>query len=144
MTSKKAMEVVILLLWFFIAASLFFVDKQKQIISDPPIEQFDNDEKIETVQKFDVKKIVVISSNSYDFTLKDEKNTRILAKLSVLVTEDAKQKIIDLLNNVETPKVKLKEKQEDGKWIVDLFYTVNGQEQSFSSWLEEKNLVYKQ
>lgn len=144
MTSKKAMEVVILLLWFFIAASLFFVDKQKQIISDPPIEQFDNDEKIETVQKFDVKKIVVISSNSYDFTLKDEKNTRIIAKLSVLVTEDAKQKIIDLLNNVETPKVKLKEKQEDGKWIVDLFYTVNGQEQSFSSWLEEKNLVYKQ
>ena len=138
------MEIIILLLWFLIAASLFFVDKQKQIISDPPIEQFDNDKKIETVQKLDVKKIVVISSNSYDFTLKDEKNTRILAKPSVLVTEDAKQKIIDLLNNVENPKLKLIQKQEDGKWIVDLFYTVNGQEQSFSSWLEEKNLVYKQ
>lgn len=144
MVTRKALEIVIVGLWLLIALSLFFVDKvDQQITPDPPIEQFDNDKKIEVNQKLNLKKIIVLSSNSFDLTLKDENNTRILSKLNVIATGEARQKVIDLFNNISNPQVQLLEKQSDGKWIVELFFVLDGQEQNLKSWLESRNLIYK-
>jgi hypothetical protein len=144
MSSRKTLEIIVVALWMLIAVSIFMVDRQKnEPAPDPPITEFDNDKKIELKEKIGLKKIIVISANSFDLTLKDEKNTRILAKLDVVIAEEAKQKIIDLLNTISNPQLRLIEKQNDGKWVVDLSFDLEGQEQSLKSWLEGKNLVYK-
>lgn len=144
MLPRRSLEFIIAFLWLLIAVSLFYVDNgERKVLPDPPIEQFDNDKQIEVKSKFDLKKVIVLSSNSFDLTLKDEKSTRILSKLNVVVAEDAKQKIIDLLNNVSNPQVRLVEKQADGKWVVEIFFILDGQDANLLSWLEAKNLIYK-
>lgn len=144
MSSRKILEVIVVGLWLMIAVSIFVVDRQKhEPAPDPPIAEFDNDKKIEIKEKIYLKKIIVISANSFDLTLKDEKSTRILAKLDVVVAEEAKQKIIDLLNSITAPQLKLIKKQGDGKWVADIFFDLEGQNQNLRSWLESKNLVYK-
>lgn len=145
MLPRKALEVVIAGLWILIALSIFFVDKTEGLTPvDPPIEQFDNDKPIEVQQKISIKKIIVISANSFDLTLKDQENTRVLTRLKVNVADEAKQKLIDLFNTISNPQVQLLEKQADGKWAVEIFFTIDEQEQNLVSWLESKNLVYKQ
>jgi len=145
MLPRKALEVVIAGLWILIALSIFFVDKTEGLTPvDPPIEQFDNDKPIEVQQKISIKKIIIISANSFDLTLKDQENTRVLTRLKVNVADEAKQKLIDLFNTISNPQVQLLEKQADGKWSVEIFFTIDQQEQNLVSWLESKNLVYKQ
>lgn len=145
MLPRKALEVVIAGLWILIALSIFFVDKTEGLTPvDPPIEQFDNDKPIEVQQKISIKKIIIISANSFDLTLKDQENTRVLTRLKVNVADEAKQKLIDLFNTISNPQVQLLEKQADGKWAVEIFFTIDQQEQNLVSWLESKNLVYKQ
>jgi hypothetical protein len=94
-------------------------------------------------KKHDVKRISVLSGDSFDIVLKDQKSTRILGKLNLNATQNAKKEVLDLLNNVTNPKVVLESKQVDGKWIVNIYFTQDGKEKTITDWLVSKNLVYQ-
>jgi hypothetical protein len=85
----------------------------------------------------------VLSGDSFDIVLKDQKSTRILGKLNLNATQNAKKEVLDLLNNVTNPKVVLESKQVDGKWIVNIYFTQDGKEKTITDWLVSKNLVYQ-
>ena len=97
----------------------------------------------ETEKKYDISRVIVLSGDSFDVTLKDEKATRVLAKLSLNSTKEAKEKVFDLLNHSESPKVRLLEKQTNGQWVVDFSFFKEGKEINLAEWLKSNNLVYK-
>jgi hypothetical protein len=94
-------------------------------------------------KKYDVKRISVLSGDYFDIVLKDQKSTRILGKLNVNATQNAKQEVLDLFNHVTNPKVVLESKQVDGKWIVNIYFTQDGKEKTITDWLLSKNLIYQ-
>ena len=97
---------------------------------------------IEKDKFFDVKKIVVIRGDYFDLTLKED-DIHFFGKLSVITKEDAKIKVLELLNNTTKPKVVLREKQKNGCWIVDFFVLDKNKEINLVEWLSSNNLVYK-
>lgn len=90
---------------------------------------------------FSVKRVQVLKGDQFDLML--ENDSRILAKLSVRTAEQAKAKVIDLLNNCENPKVRLVKRESDGQWLVDFRVTQNGKEVDLATWLSDNKLVYK-
>lgn len=90
---------------------------------------------------YDVKKITVLRGDNFDLTLKD--GSRVLGKLSVLAVDDAKEKVLDLFNHSTNPKVVLREKQPDGRWVVEISFQHNGREWTLTEWLQTNGLVYK-
>jgi hypothetical protein len=51
-------------------------------------------------KKYDVKRISVLSGDYFDIVLKDQKSTRILGKLNLNATQNAKKEVLDLLNTI--------------------------------------------
>lgn len=94
-------------------------------------------------KKYDVRKVTVLRGDTFDLTMKDKDNTRILGKLSVMATDNAKEKVLDVLNHSTNPRVVLREKQSDGRWTIDFYFTNNGKEVNLVEWLSSNNLVYK-
>lgn len=92
-------------------------------------------------QKVSISKLKVLRADTFDCTLKDK--SRLLAKLPVYATDDAKDFVVGIMNHGSSPKIILNEKQKDGCWKVDFFINHNGKEVNLSNLLSEKNLVYK-
>lgn len=92
-------------------------------------------------EKIAVRRVIVLRADTFDCTLKD--NSRLLVKLPVYATDDAKDFVLSIMNHGSSPKMILNEKQKDGCWKVDFFINHNGKEANLSSLLSEKNLVYK-
>ncbi len=142
MERRRILEIVIFGLWLMIAVVLV-IDQNFDTNATIPIpEELKNDSGL-SGKKYDVKRISVLSGDSFDIVLKDQKSTRILGKLNLNATQNAKKEVLDLLNNVTNPKVVLESKQVDGKWIVNIYFTQDGKEKTITDWLVSKNLVYQ-
>lgn len=142
MERRRILEIVIFGLWLMIAVVLV-IDQNFDTNATIPIpEELKNDSGL-SGKKHDVKRISVLSGDSFDIVLKDQKSTRILGKLNLNATQNAKKEVLDLLNNVTNPKVVLESKQVDGKWIVNIYFTQDGKEKTITDWLVSKNLVYQ-
>lgn len=146
MERRRVIELVIVGLWLTIAVVLF-IHYQKDTNKAVPIPDklvAPTVPESEKGKRFDVRKVTVLRGDSFDITMKDEANTRILGKLPVMATENAKGKVLDLLNHSTNPKVVLREKQPDGRWTIDFFFTNNdGKEINLVEWLSSNNMVYK-
>lgn len=95
----------------------------------------------ESGNRYDVRRITVLRGDTFDITLSN--NSRVLAKLPIMAVEEAKKKVLDLFNHGSSPRVVLREKQPDGRWVVELYLTHSGTEVNLTEWLESNKLVYK-
>ena len=144
MDRRRIIELVIYSLWLITVIVMSYVYFQKStnksvlvpdnLVVVPSESEF---------KKFDVQKLIILRGDSFDITIKNDKNTRILGKLPVMATENAKRSVLNLLNHSTNPKVVLHEKQPDGRWTIDFFFTNDGKELNLSDWLVSNNLVYK-
>ena len=145
MNRKNLIELFVLGLWLIIGL-VFFVYQNKSNNTFVPLPDKLNIPSISDSKKnkqFSVKKIIVLSGDAFDITLKDKDGTRILCKLSANATEDAKKKVYDLLNDCTNPQVVLLDKQSDGRWIVKLKFNYLQKEVNLPDWLLDNNLAYK-
>ena len=144
MDRRRVIEIVIVGLWLTIAVMLYLhfsrdnrpapVPEQLAIPTVPDSEKG---------KKFDVRRVTVLRGDTFDLTMGDKDSTRILGKLTVMATDNAKPKVLDILNHSTNPRVVLREKQPDGRWVVDLYFTSGGKELNMAEWLVSNNLVYK-
>lgn len=145
MDRRRLLEIVTVGLWLTIAVVFYLHYTRNTDTSLPVPEKLVLPELSQSMagKTFEVKKLIVLRGDSFDITLKDTTETRVLGVLSVSATDDAKQKVIDLLNKSIKPRVVLNEKQSDNRWSVNIFVIVNDKEVSLSEWLESNKLVYK-
>jgi len=137
MAHRRLIELVVLGLWIAIAAVVSVNHDWNHSLSPVKPNQ------AESGKNYDVRKVTVVRGDSFDLTIKDGNDSRILAKLSVFATEDANKKVLNLLNHSTNPRVVLHEKQSDGRWKIDFFFTNDGKEINLAEWLIENKLVYK-
>jgi len=142
MERRRILEIIIFGLWLMIAVVLVMNQNFDTNATIPIPEELKNDSGL-SGKKYDVKRISVLSGDYFDIVLKDQKSTRILGKLNVNATQNAKQEVLDLFNHVTNPKVVLESKQVDGKWIVNIYFTQDGKEKTITDWLVSKNLIYQ-
>jgi hypothetical protein len=90
---------------------------------------------------YSIKRIQVLKGDYFDISMFEDK--RILAKLSVLATEDSKNKVLDLMNHCTQPKVTLKSKDIEGRWIVEIDFLHENQKVNLAQWLTQNGLTYK-
>lgn len=135
---RRIIELVVLGLWLAIGAVIFY--GKKDAVPDKILPQYP---KSEAGKDYEVSKITVLRGDSFDVTLKDGNDSRILAKLPVMAVENSKGKVIDVLNHSTKPRVVLRDKQSDGRWMIDLFFEQDGKEINLSDWLASNKLVYK-
>lgn len=137
--NSKVIELTVLGLWLLIVIVLVLRNKSQDILHNST----NNHIEVETDKKYYIKKVTVIDANTYDLSLKDDIVKRVVACLSVKATSDSKKKIIELLNNSYKPQVLLKQKNADGKWIVDIILNHDDKLINLSEWLIDNNLVYQ-
>jgi hypothetical protein len=142
MERRRILEIIIFGLWLMIAVVLV-MDQNFDTNATIPIPEELKVDKNLSGNKYNIKRISVLNGDSFDIVLKDQKSTRILGKLNVNATQNAKQEVLELLNHVTNPKVVLESKQIDGKWIVNIYFTQDGKEKTITEWLVSKNLVYQ-
>ena len=142
MERRRILEIIIFGLWLMIAVVLV-MDQNFDTNATIPIPEELKVDKDLSGNKYNIKRISVLNGDSFDIVLKDQKSTRILGKLNVNATQNAKQEVLELLNHVTNPKVVLESKQVDGKWIVNIYFTQDGKEKTITEWLVSKNLVYQ-
>ena len=144
MRHSKAIEILILGLWFLIAVTVFWKYKfSNKEIKLPENMDFQNITEVQVGKTFDIRKISILQGISFDITLKDDANSRILAELPVKPTADARNRLVDLLNQSAKPSLMLKQKQENGKWIIDLFVYNADKKLNIADWLKENKLIYQ-
>lgn len=145
MGQSKILEIILVGMWLLIAINFYFKYKPSQ--NEPvPLPHVLETPDISTNYKgksFFVRRVNVNTGSSYDFTLKDEVVTRILGELSVAATKESRQKIIELLNHTDSPRIILRDRRSDGKWLVDFFVVENGNEINVADWLKKNKLVYQ-
>lgn len=138
MDHRRIIELVVLGLWLSIGTVIFYGKKDavpEKILPQYPVSEIG--------KNYEVIKITVVRGDSFDVTLKDGNDSRILAKLPVMAVENSKGKVIDVLNHSTKPRVVLRDKQSDGRWMIDLFFEQDGKEINLSDWLVSNKLVYK-
>lgn len=113
--------------------------KQEEPVVFVPPDVSDND----VGKTYSIKRIQVLKGDYFDITLGTEPEQRVLAKLSVLATEDSKIKVLDLMNHCTQPKVTLKSKDSEGCWVVDIIFVHEGKDVILSQWLTQNGLTYK-
>lgn len=91
--------------------------------------------------EIEIKKISVLSGNSFDIVLKDKDHSRIIVCFPFIAVKSAKDKVIDVLAEASTPRVILIEQKKDGKWEADIRFFLKEKETSLIEWLKEKELV---
>lgn len=139
--SKWAIQSIIVGLWLMIAVIITVRHFEKSKIL-PGFLTLPVIAETEKNKIFNVSKVVVIRGNYFDLTLKED-NIHLFGKLNVLTTEEAKIKLLDLLNNATKPTIVLREKQDDGCWIIDFFVIDKDKEINLAEWLSSNNLVIK-
>lgn len=140
---RQKIELLVIGMWLLAAVVFYYKYDKKSKNPELPVPEtiFPKVTDAEKGKRFEVTKVTVLRADVLDITIKNK--DRIMAKLALTATDDAKEKVLDLLNNSTQPIVVLREKQSDGRWIVDFFFTNNGKEVSLSEWLLSNNLVYK-
>lgn len=140
---RQKIELLVIGLWFLVAIVFYYQYNKKVVSPEYPIPEtlIPKIGEGEKGKKFDVIKVSFLRADVIDVTIKNK--DRLMAKLNIVATDDAKEKVLDLLNESSNPKVLLKEKQPDGRWVVDFFFINNGKEVNLTEWLIKNNLVYK-
>ncbi|MEI8270259.1 MAG: hypothetical protein WCG45_02730 [bacterium] len=143
MGRKRIMETIFLGLWIIIAVSIFvhYNRKYNNPVKIPDKLKIKNN--LELNKIYDIKRITVLSGDSFDVVIYDDVESRLLSKLNLTAVADSKNVVLKLLNNSTNPKIKLTKKDNDGKWVVDILLTSEGKEIDLSEWLVHQNLVYK-
>lgn len=139
-SKNKYLESIILVLWLAIAGMLYFnVNKSNQFIANEEV----NKESNLAGNTYKIKKISVIESNSFDITFldQDKKVVRILAKIAVKPTSEAREAIINLLNNIKQPEIVVLDKNEMN-YLVEIYFNNYEKKSSLTEWLTEQNLLY--
>ncbi|RTK96834.1 MAG: hypothetical protein EKK64_02960 [Neisseriaceae bacterium] len=143
MGRKRIMETIFLGLWIMIAVILFvhYNKKYNNPVKIPDKLKIKNN--LELNKIYDIKRITVLSGDSFDVVIYDDVESRLLSKLNLTAVADSKNVVLKLLNNSTNPKIKLTKKDNDGKWVVDILLTSEEKEINLSEWLVRQNLVYK-
>lgn len=144
MRQLKIFELLLLGLWLLIGVCFFYKYRAptKDAIKVPPVLETPDIALSYKGKSFEVRRVAVQAGSAFDMTLKDDKVARVLADLSVHGTAEAKQKVVDLLNNSTQPRVVLRDRKPDGRWLVDFFVKQNGAEVNVADWLLKNKLVY--
>ena len=135
---------VILGLWLLVAIS--FVIKYQLSKNDRTFaEQKETTptNELQSNKSYKIKIIVVLAGNKFDLTIGEENPSRLLLKIAVQTVDDAKKKIVSLLNSSTNPEVVLDKKTETGEWIGEIHFVQDGKKNSISNWMIENNLVYR-
>ena len=137
MTKRKLILLVVLWTLAFFVGYLGFT----KVKNNPNRQEFSE---IFVGKKLSVKRIQILKGDFFDILL-FEKEQRILAKLSVMATDDSKQKVLDMMHHSSNPKILIKgfSTKNDGYWIVDIFFVHEEKELSLTEWLTENNFIYK-
>jgi hypothetical protein len=138
---SKLLELLILGLWLLIALILYLrVQQANQKI--PFFKENENSQIVAGNKSYDVKRVTVNSGCVFDIMIDDVLLSRIMGRLNVKTATEAKKKVIDLLNNCTKPRIVLKNKDADGIWVLDLYFTIDGSELNLTNWLKDNKLVY--
>jgi hypothetical protein len=140
---KKLFEICMLALWIAIAGMLFFnINKKNQLFVNGDVIVKNGSEYIS--ETYPVHKITVLDSNTFDLVLRNkQENFRILAKLPVKVTAEAKNKIINLLNQINKPEVHILKKDEEGYYLIELHFIQGSNKTNLKDWLQQNNFLYE-
>lgn len=93
---------------------------------------------------FPIKRIQVLKGDFFEITFRENDiEKRVLGELPVSATEDAKTKVLDLMNHCTEPKVYLKSKGANGRWLVEINFVYNEKGVNLSTWLTQNGLTYK-
>lgn len=132
-----------LALWIAIAGMLFFnINKKNQLLINGDVIVKNGSEYIS--ETYPVHKITVLDSNTFDLVLRDkQENFRILAKLPVKVTVEAKNKTINLLNQINKPEVHILKKDEEGYYLIELHFIQGSNKTNLKDWLQQNNFLYE-
>ena len=143
MGRKRIMETIFLGLWIMIAVSIFvhYNKKYNNPVKIPDKLKIKDDLEINKI--YNIKRITILSGDSFDVSIYDKSESRLLSKLNLVAVADSKNIVLKLFNNITNPKIKLIKKDIDGKWVVDIFFKQDDKELSLSEWLVRQNLVYK-
>ena len=95
----------------------------------------------EASKDYAVKRVQVLRGDQFDLLVDGE--IRILGKLKVLATEDAKSKVVNLLSEAKNAKIRLISKLPDGQWLIVFTFEQNGSIINLDNWLIEKKLIYE-
>lgn len=89
-----------------------------------------------------ITRIRVISGDRYEITyVKDGDLVCSNCVLKVKTVQDSKGKIINLLNSVRKPEMRVLGKSESD-YVVDIIFVQNSKELKFSDWLKSNRLTY--
>lgn len=140
---KKVFEICMLVLWIAIAGMLFFnINKKNQLLVNGDVIVKNGSEYIS--ETYPVHKITLLDSNTFDLILRDKQETfRILAKLPVKVTAEAKSKTINLLNQIKKPEVHILKKDDEGYYLIELHFIQESNKISLADWLQQNNFLYE-
>jgi hypothetical protein len=142
MGHRRIMELVIVGLWVTVAVTLVQFKNHKTVVPVPN-KLLPKIAETEIGKTYEIRKLTVIRGDSFDLTIRDGNDSRVLVKLPVVAVENSKGKVLDLLSHCTNPKVVFREKQPDGRWQVDFLFTQEGKELNLSDWLTSNKLVYK-
>lgn len=140
MDRKRVFEILVVGLYISIAVALYIRSDKKNITLQVPI--VSSEDFTKSGKNYKVKKVTVLKGDTFDLTLLPEGN-RIIGKLALVATSDAKSKVLDLLNSGERPRVVLKNRNSEGYWEIDFFFFLNSKEINLSEWIVSNNLVYQ-
>lgn len=141
MERSRIIEIVVLGLWLLIVLVLILRSKEPtQFVPN----SYEESEKLVS-KKYDVRKITVIDGNTFDLSLSDDLTggiSRVLGEIPVKAISESKRKVVELLNRVQNPRVKLSKRMGDGRWIIEMTFSLDGKDVEFLSWMKENNLIY--
>lgn len=120
--NRKFVFIIIILI---LSGALFYKCKEKG--------------KILPFYSYKVKKVEIVTGDTFDLLLED--NRRIFGRLTVVATNDAKDKVAELLHHCSKLSVILKSKNEN-IWQIELIITKDNGEIILSKWLMENKLAY--
>jgi hypothetical protein len=145
MDCKRVLELVIVGLWLIIACvvAIHYSGDYNKTVPLPEKLIVPSVPESQKGKQYNVSKIIVLRGDTFDLFLKGNDFSRVLAKLNVFATDNSKEKVLFLLNHSSDPKIVLREKQSDGRWIVDFYVSRDGKEVDLAQWLVSNNLVYK-
>jgi len=145
MGRSKLIEIAVLGVWLLVAVLFFYKTRQphNKELAIPESMNTDTVSVAEKGKEFELRKIILMDDGKFDLTLKDDVSSRILAELSVVMVKNARGKVLDFLNVINRPRVLLKDKKADGKWVVDIFMIYEGKEINMNDWLTQNNLIYR-
>jgi hypothetical protein len=124
-------RIILLIITIILSLGLFYFEN-KTIPISPPVSIFS--------ESHSIVRIHPLTGHEYDLLLKDGR--RVLARLRVITTPEARKKVIELINSSKNPRVELIHKEAD-TWEAEIYLMFNGTEISLTEWLQKNHLTWE-